>query len=321
MKKMFGMLALITLLVFVPACRKKVIAPPPNQPPTASCSAEKGSVYAGSNDAVNVSAQASDPEGKPLNYSWTASGGQVQGTGSTASWSSAGLAPGTYTVTARVDDGAGGTATCSVDVRVEPRPNRAPSLTCSAERPSAIAGERVRISGQGNDSDGDSLTYSWRSSGGTIVGSGSSVQLDTSGLAPGRYTVTGRVEDGRGGAADCSADISVEAPPPPPQASKLNEFLFRSGSARVDNVGKRVLDDVALRLKGEPDAKVALVGYADPKEPQRLAAERANQTKKYLVGQGIAENRIDTRAGTGQAGAGQRNRRVDVVLVPKGATY
>jgi len=294
-----------------------------NRAPVASCSADKSSVYAGSDDVVEVMVRASDPDGDTLTYSWEATGGRVEGSGTSVRWNSAGTDPGVYTVTAHVNDGMGGTASCAVDVRVEPKPNRAPSLTCSAERSSAIAGERVRITSSATDPDGDSLTYSWRTNGGQIVGSGATVQLDTSGLAPGRYTVTGRVEDGRGAAADCSADINVQAPPPPPEASKLSECFFRPGSARVDNVCKRILDDVALRLQNEPRARVVLVGYADPRErrPDRLAASRADAAKKYLTDKGVAGARIDVRTAGGQAGAGKQNRRLDVIWVPEGATY
>jgi outer membrane protein OmpA-like peptidoglycan-associated protein len=296
---------------------------PANRAPMAACSADKSSVYAGSDDVVGITARASDPDGDTLTYAWSATGGRVEGSGAAVRWNSAGVNPGVYTVTARVDDGMGGTASCAVDIRVEPRPNRAPSMSCTAERSSVMTGERVRIRAEASDPDGDTLAYSWRTSGGQIVGSGSSVQLDTSGLAPGRYTVTGRVEDGRGGAADCSANVAVEAPPPPPQASKLNECFFRASSARVDNVCKRVMDDVALRMQNAPRARVVIVGYADPREsrPDRLAAQRADATKKYLESKGIAAARIDTRVASGQAGAGRQNRRVDVIWVPEGATY
>jgi outer membrane protein OmpA-like peptidoglycan-associated protein len=296
---------------------------PANRPPVAACSADKSSVFAESGEIVHVRVQASDPDGDPLTYSWSATGGRVEGSGTEIRWNSAGLAPGIYTVTVRVDDGRGGTASCGVDIRVEPRPNRPPTMTCSAHRTTVLVGERVRITAIARDPDGDPLTYSWRTNGGQIIGSGASVQLDTSGVAPGSYTVTGRVEDGRGGAADCSVSVNVQAPPAPAQASKLNECFFRHSSARVDNVCKRILDDVALRLQSDPRARVVLVGYADPKEPKpaRLASQRGGNAQKYLVTKGIADSRIDVRAATGQAGAGKQNRRIDIIWLPEGATY
>jgi hypothetical protein len=297
--------------------------PPANRSPMAQCSADRSSVYAESGETVNVRAAATDPDGDTLSYSWTANGGSVSGTGSSVQWNSAGTRPGTYTISATVTDGKGGGASCSVDVRVEPRPNRPPTISCSADRTTVLSGERVRITAVASDPDGESLTYSWRTNGGQIVGSGSSVQLDTTGLSRGRYTVTGRVEDPRGGANDCTVNINVAVPPPPPQASKINECFFRQGSATVDNVCKRVLDDVAVRLQNEPRAKVVLIGYSDPREPRaaRLGQQRADAAKKYLAGKGIDAGRIDTRAAGGQAGAGRQNRRVDVIFVPEGATY
>jgi len=293
----------------------------PNRPPVASCSADKTSVYAGTGEVVGVSVQASDPDGDPLTYSWTATGGRVDGSGPTVRWNSADTTPGVYTVTVKVDDGRGGTASCSVDIRVEPRPNRPPVISCSADRTSVLAGERVNITAQASDPDNDPLTYSWRTSGGQIVGSGASVQLDTSGLAPGRYTVTGRVDDGRGGAADCTVDVDVQPPPPQPQASKINECSFRASGARVDNVCKRILDDVALRLKNEPKATVVIIGYADPKEPKKMAQQRGDNTAKYIADKGVDRSRISVRSAGGQAGAGQKNYRIEIIWVPEGATY
>jgi len=297
---------------------------PVNRSPLASCTADKTSLYVGSGDMVRVTVQASDPDGDSLSYNWSATGGRIEGSGTEVRWNSAGTAAGSYTVTVRVDDGQGGTASCAVDVRVEPRPNRAPTMSCSADRSSVIVGERVRITATASDPDGDTLTYSWRTNGGQIVGQGASVQLDTTGVNPGRYTVTGRVDDGKGGAADCNVTVTANAPPVQPQAVKLNECTFRAkNSARVDNVCKRVLDDVALRLQSEPRARIVVIGYADPGErrPDQLSAQRAAEAKKYLESKGIAGNRIETRTAAGQAGADQANRRVEIIWVPEGASY
>lgn len=298
-------------------------AKPVNRSPMAACSAEKASVYVESGDTVGVRAMSSDPDGDTLSYSWTATGGAVEGSGPAVRWNSAGTRTGTYSVTANVSDGNGGTASCAVDIKVDPRPNRAPTMTCVGDRSSVLSGERVRVSASASDADNDPLSYSWRTNGGQIMGSGAAVQLDTSGLSAGRYTVTGRVDDGRGGAGDCSTSLEVRVPPPPPQAMKLSECFFRPASARVDNVCKRVMDDVALRMQNDPKARVAIIGYADPKErkPDTLAKSRADAAKAYLVSKGIADARIDTRAAGGQAGADKQNRRVDVIWIPEGATY
>jgi hypothetical protein len=298
-------------------------AAPVNHPPTVSCSADKNMVYFDSGDTVTVTCVGSDPDNDPLTWTWTSTGGKVDGTGPQVRWLSAGTPLGSYTITATADDGRGGSASSSVAVRVEPRPNHPPTVTCSADRSSVFAGERVHVTANANDPDGDPLTYAWRSNGGQIVGSGAAVDFDTTGLSPGNYTVTVRVDDGRGGAADCSSTIEVKAVPPPPQASKIGDCAFgKPLSTRIDNVCKRILDDVALRLQNEPRGGAVIIGYSDPKErqPGKIAGDRATNAVKYLGEKGIDASRVTTRTGSGQAGATD-NRRIDVIWVPEGATY
>ena len=154
--------------------------------------------------------------------------------------------------------------------------------------------------------------------------SGAAVDFDTTGLAPGNYTITVRVDDGRGGAADCSSMAEVKAVPPPPQASKISDCDFgKPLGTRIDNVCKRILDDVALRLQNEPRGSAVIIGYSDPKEgktPDKVAGDRATNAVKYLGEKGIDPSRVTTRTGAGQTGA-KDNRRIDVIWVPEGATY
>ena len=291
---------------------------------TSSCSVDKSSVMEGSGDVVQATANATDAWGHPLTYTWTAPGGRFDGTGPYARWDSTGAAAGTYTLTARVNDGAGNTSSCSANVTVKAKPIPQPTVSCSADRSTVLVGERAQITAAVNDPSGTALKYSWQSNGGQIVGSGPSVQLDTSGLSPGAYTVTGRVENGAGGAADCSVPVSVEAPAPPPQASKIGECTFGPASARANNICKRTLDDVAVRLETDPKGKVILVGSADAKEKNsaKLAAERADAAKKFLAGKkGVDATRIETRSIAGTSAEPRQNRRLDVIWVPEGATY
>jgi len=300
-------------------------APPVDHPPTVTCTADPTSVFFGSGDTSAVNCPAVSPDNDTLTYNWTASCGAVDGTGPAVHWLSAGVPIGTCTVTVKVDDGHGGTATGSVNIQVVEKPKHPPVMTCSADRSSVFIGEKVQITAVASSPDGDTLTFTWQTNGGQIVGTGPTVALDTTGAAAGNYTVTGRVDDGNGGAADCSVAVEVNAPPPPPQASKLNECLFApAGSPRVDNVCKRILDDLALRLQNDPKGSAVIVGFADPKEmhPDKLALLRANNAVKYLsTEKGIDASRVPTRAGTGQKGAGKENRRIDIIWVPEGATY
>ena len=111
--------------------------------------------------------------------------------------------------------------------------------------------------------------------------------------------------------------------PPPPQASKISDCAFgKPLSTRIDNVCKRILDDVALRLQSEPRASAVIIGFSDPKEakPDKIGGDRATNAVKYLGEKGIDASRVTTRTGTGRTGATD-NRRIDVIWVPEGATY
>jgi hypothetical protein len=302
-------------------------APPkPNHPPVAACSAAQPSVFEGSTDPVAIHVNATDADNDPLTYSYTATGGTVDGTGPDVRWNPSGLAIGNYTVNVKVDDGRGGTASCATDIAVAKRPNRPPVISCAPERNPIIAGERVNIVSTASDPDGDPLTYSYTTTGGQISGTGPAASFDSTGLAAGSYSITCTADDGRGGRTSAPTAVDVQQPAPPPQASKVGDCGYtKFGAGRFDNACKRVGDDVALRLKSEPNAKLVIVGYADPKEPkaQKLAQTRADGAKKYLAEKEIDLSRVSTRVGSPstEKGMEKENRRVDFIFVPEGATY
>jgi hypothetical protein len=118
--------------------------------------------------------------------------------------------------------------------------------------------------------------------------------------------------------------VTIEAPPPPPppQATKVNECAYPNVKKpwRVDNTCKAALDDVALKLQQDSDAKLVVVGNADPSEKRKnLAGERAVDVKFYISGgeakQNIDASRIETR--TGNAGTATSEQ----WIVPAGATF
>lgn len=132
--------------------------PPPRVALSASCSADKEMVYADSGDVFAVHVIAATSDKYPVNYSWSASDGSVDGTGADVRWSSAGHHTGAYTVKARVENGRNGSAECVANLRVEQRPNRPPVIACSADRTTVTAGDPVSITATASDPDNDPLT-------------------------------------------------------------------------------------------------------------------------------------------------------------------
>ena len=85
---------------------------------------------------------------------------------------------------------------------------------------------------------------------------------------------------------------------------------------RVDNEAKGCLDDIALALTSEPDSRLVIVAHSGAADKPDAAAQRAVNTKQYLVHEkGIDSSRIELRTG---AATGQT---VDAILVPAGASF
>ncbi len=291
-------------------------APPPpvNRPPVAACTASPASVFAGSSDTVAIHVDASDPDNDPLTYSYTATGGTVDGSGPDARWNSASATPGSYTVTVQVNDGKGGTASCATDIKVEPRPNRPPTASLSVERSPILPGEHTGITCTGSDPDGDPLTYSYSASGGQVTGTGSNATFDATGLAAGTYTVKCTVDDGRGGTADASGNVEVQEPPQvhqlevklalhsiyfptaQPTIAKPSGGLMASQAVTLDTLAA----DFKQYLTYRPNAHLILGGHADIRGAKEynllLSARRVERAKSYLIEKGVPADHIDTKA-------------------------
>ncbi len=289
----------------------------PSTPITSTCTANREFVYAGSSDFVVVRAQVNNPDNTPSTYVWSATEGSVDGTGPEVRWNSAGRQPGTYTIKARVDSGRNRTSECSASIRVEARPNLAPTISCVANHKSVTVGQPVEITATASDPDNDPLSFSWRASGGRIEGSGPSARLQTANLPTGSYTVTGHVEDGRTGTADCTVEIAVQGIQVPSEAAELESRLalhsiyFPTARPTEANPTGGLLESqqkVLLALAADfhrylayrPEAHLTLEGHADRRGSvaynNDLTERRVARTKSFLVEHGVPAANIETRA-------------------------
>jgi outer membrane protein OmpA-like peptidoglycan-associated protein len=311
-------------------------------PVTLSVTASPATVFAG--DPVTVTATASNLNPK-LNVIYSFSGEGVTASGATATVATSALAPGTYTVKAQVKEGKAGkeglkpwqTASCSTSFVV--KAFEPPTLSCSASPSTIKPGETSTITATGMSPQNRPLSYSYSAAAGTINGTGTTAAFSSNGAPTGPVAVTCNVSDDKGQSATASTSVTIAAPyvAPNPHAQALCSITFskdKKRPARVDNEAKACLDEVALDLQKQSDAKAVVVGNSDAKEKAKtaklakaaeknkhikvvdLAAERAVNTKSYLVTEkGIDASRISVATGTTDG------QKVEDYLVPSGATF
>ena len=89
--------------------------PVPGSPVVQSLSVSETSIWPG--EQTTATATASHPQGQPLSYVWTATGGEFSGSGSEVTWNSP-TPGGHFTITVTVRDTAGREATREVNVTV-----------------------------------------------------------------------------------------------------------------------------------------------------------------------------------------------------------
>jgi hypothetical protein len=312
------------------------IVPPP--PITLACSASPSSVYPGDPITVTATAGAVTPKLNVV-YSWSGTG--VTGNGTTATVATGSMASGPYTVKGEVKEGKPGkeglrpgqTADCVASFAV--KSFEAPSISCSANPTTIKPGETSLISAVGMSPQNRPLTYSYSATAGTIDGNGNSATFSSAGAPTGDVAITCNVSDDKSQTATANTSVTIAAPyiPPVPHSQALCTISFEKDAkrpGRVDNEAKACLDDIALSLQKQSDAKAVLVGESTAEErtakqmkkhakgegAENLAAQRAVNTKDYLVTEkGIDASRISVATGS------MDGKRVEDYLVPAGASF
>lgn len=306
----------------------------PNQPPTVSLTASSSNVTlpaectapdlpdptcTANAGTVQLSANATDPDGDTLLYTYSTTGGRITGDGPNATLDLTGVADGTYTVTVEVDDGCGCIAFTSTTVTVAHcpciRPTPPPCPTVDVSCPSEPVNPGTPITFTANVSAGDpnvTPTYNWTVSAGTISsGQGtSSITVDTTGL-PNNSSVTATVDVG-GYDRSCSTSDSCTTPIggviSPRKIDEYGNIRFNDEKARLDNY--------AIELQNDPTAQGQIICYGGRRGRTGEAQRRCDRAKDYLVNtRGITAERIQT-----VDGGYKEDLTVELWIVPQGAT-
>jgi hypothetical protein len=107
-----------------------------------------------------------------------------------------------------------------------------PSLSCSADPGNPIAGDPVTITSTIADLRSDKDTeYLWDVTAGKLKPNGPGATIDTTGLAPGNYTVSGHLVRGarHNEIASCTTSFTIRVMQPPTVACVANRAAINSG--------------------------------------------------------------------------------------------
>ncbi|MGB7546266.1 MAG: PKD domain-containing protein, partial [Terracidiphilus sp.] len=236
-------------------------APPP--PVTLACSASPTSVFPGDPVALTATAGMLNPK---LNAIYTWSGDGVTGNGTTATVNTTSLAPGTYTVKCGVKEGKPGkeglkpweSADSSASFTV--KEFEPPTISCSSNPSTIKPGETSAITAMGMSPQNRPLTYSYSAASGTVEGTGATATFSSTGAPTGPVGITCKVADDKGHTVSADTSVTIVAPPPPPvpHVEALCTITFDTDTkrpTRVNNEAKACLDEVALDLQKQADAK------------------------------------------------------------------
>ena len=217
--------------------------PPTNESPTVTASCDPCRVGLGGN--VRLTAQASDPDGDPLTYAWSAPTGRFTGVVDEAetSWQ-APVDTGTVWIRVEVSDGLGGLAEASVAVEIV---NEAPAFKESAYtfdllemrdgrvRP-VVLGAAVAEDPEGHEveyslASGDGTRFAIGSPDGTVsyVGAGEDYETE-----PNRYELTVRTRDPHGAASTVRVTVDVTNVNETPEAAADTAVTIEDGEVTVD---------------------------------------------------------------------------------------
>lgn len=260
---------------------------------------------------VDVRTTAVDPEGDVLTYNYTVSGGRIVGQGANVSWDLTGAQPGTYTITAGVDDSCGvcgktqtktiEVATCNcIPVCV------CPTLSVTGPAGAVAPGETMTFTANVSGGSGETVTYNWTVSSGTITeGQGTPVIRVATTPDQAGTNVTATVEIG-GVCEECpktASETGIVAEVIGPEL--IDEF----GALNNDDVRTR-LDNYFSRLQNNPSATGVIVNYG----PAREVARREALITKHIAFRNFDASRITLVRGEGT------ELNTKLWLVPAGAT-
>jgi hypothetical protein len=265
-------------------------APAPKAKPTLSMTLTPPRTEVCEGETIKLTpTMGSTPSG--LNFKWTVNQ-QAAGTGPNLEFATAGKAPGPYHIGVMAQ--APGYQPAQAEASIMVKEYRPPTGTVQASPAEVMAGGKSSLTANFEGQCGGTISPPvFTASEGTVNGAefdSTGVTFDAAAKGEQRkpVTITASATDERNHTGTATTTVTV-IQAATIAAVRLPDVLFPSGSARVNNCGKRVLlEQLRSYFERDPGGKAVLVGHRAENEPANIAMERVrNAAAVITAGSGI----------------------------------
>ena len=162
------------------------------------------------NDSTAIYLTIDNPLNTTLIYTWSASIGKITGSGNIPQWHAPAM-EGKYTIKILVTDDKGHQDSARLDLTVVNKINLAPQIIALDKSYNyTITNGSLLLNTIATDPNGDSLTYSWTTTGGTFDNSTNKSVTWTAPSTEGIYTITSKVSDNGNLSSQVTTNILVK---------------------------------------------------------------------------------------------------------------
>ena len=174
--------------------------------------------------------------------------------------------------------------------------NRPPTVKARCEPCTVELGKSSTVTADGQDPDGDTLTYKWSAPTGKFANPAERQTLWTAPEQEGGVPVTVTVDDGKGGTASDTVTIQVIRP-------AVKEFVFEDVHFDFDRYSlrdeaTRILAEAVKALRENPGLRVQIEGHTcsigTAEYNLALGERRAHSVRDYLLANGVDAGRLST---------------------------
>ena len=172
--------------------------------------------------------------------------------------------------------------------------NRPPTVKARCNPCTVDVGKSSTVTADGQDPDGDTLTYKWSAPTGTFANPAERETLWTAPNQEGTVPATVTVDDGKGGRANDTVNIQVVRPAVKEYVFEDVHFDFDRYSLREE--ATRILAEAVTALRENPGLRIEIEGHTcnigTAEYNLALGERRANAVRDYLASNGITADRL-----------------------------